>query len=162
MAKILNVNDMLDAAAELERQGLIANAKRLAVVRENMDAAASALAEFLAEERGLRFGPATYEEGAGGLCANFYVGPDGKTCDTIGEGDPGGNWDKARDDPTRATWAEAEAAGYAIQAPHGEDVVYPASNTFTLPGGEPDPLNRKFVSAAYAREAAADHLEETR
>lgn len=88
MAKILSIDDMLEAA----------NRSSLPSYDQHLDAlekAATALAQALADQYGIRIGETTWEgKEFGGLCASFYPRHAEQDCpNVIDEGDPGGDWE---------------------------------------------------------------------
>jgi hypothetical protein len=88
MAKILSIDDMLEAAATCELPGYAEHVSYL-------EDAAHALAKALANHFDLNQGDTTWEgKTKGGLCACFYPKRKGQACpDVIDAGDPGGDWD---------------------------------------------------------------------
>lgn len=86
MAKILDVNGLLDAASDLELPDLDK-------LRENLEHAATDLANALAAHLNIETSGANYEQGFGGLCASFYATSKNQACpDVIDNGDPEGDW----------------------------------------------------------------------
>ena len=85
--KILDVNNMLDAASDSDMP-------ELEVHRVALEQAATALAQALAKHLHIAVGEdAVYEQGFGGLCAAFKPAYDGQDCPPeIDDGDPGGDW----------------------------------------------------------------------
>ena len=85
--KILDVNDLLDAAKSVDLPGFD---KHL----EAIEAAVDALAEDIAAHFQICHVSTAYEPGFGGLCAEFAPEYEGQECpDEIDEGDPDGEWE---------------------------------------------------------------------
>jgi hypothetical protein len=90
MSKILDVNDMLDAAEDCElpeRESL----------QTALELAANDLACALATHLDITMGQeAQYERGFGGLCASFEPRFPKQACpDAIDAGDPSGEWEES-------------------------------------------------------------------
>ena len=84
--KILDVNNMLDAAIESD----MPFEHHVAALEQ----ATTLFAEALAAHLGINSKAATYEYGFGGLCACFYPKTADQECpDVIDEGDKGGDWE---------------------------------------------------------------------
>ncbi len=87
MTKILDINNMLDAA---ENSKLPRFKEHLAA----LEAVAALLANDLAQHLDIVTEPGGYEQGCGGLCCNFYAKHEGQPCpEVIDEGDVGGDWE---------------------------------------------------------------------
>ena len=87
MAKILNIDDMLEAAENSEMPYL-----RMHV--NQVEEAANSLARALAAHLNINVGTADWQgEAFGGTCAPFYPKFDGQPCpEEIDRGDEGGDW----------------------------------------------------------------------
>ena len=88
MSKILNIDDMLEAARELQIPDYDARV-------EQAEAAAGAIGASIATALGIHFEPATWEGKAfGGLCMTFRPAIEGQACpEVIDQGDPSGDWE---------------------------------------------------------------------
>ena len=88
MAKILSVDDMLEAAMECGMPEYDLHVSALEQTAHELGAA-------LAKHLDLRQGETSWEGKAmGGLCASFYPKHKGQACpEAIDNGDPGGDWD---------------------------------------------------------------------
>lgn len=88
MSKILDTNDLLEAAAVLP------DALRELHAR-NIEAAVGLLASALAEHLNVRLREVSDQgSGFGGLCATFEPSSTGQPCpEVLHDGDPGGDWE---------------------------------------------------------------------
>lgn len=88
MAKVLNVNDLLQVS-----QQVLSEDKHDRFV-SMYEALTTILAEDIARELKIHFDTATYQPGFGGLCAEFHSRTKRQKCPTvIDEADPTGDWD---------------------------------------------------------------------
>lgn len=88
MSKILNLDDMIEIARDLDLpsyDALVGQAEE----------AAGAVAAAIASALGVNFEPATWEGAAfGGLCSTFRPAVEGQECpDAIQQGDSSGEWE---------------------------------------------------------------------
>lgn len=88
MAKILSIDDMLEAAQQCDLPQYADHVRLL-------ETAATNLANALAAHLHITAGPATWEgKGFAGLCASFHPKRKKQKCPpVIDDADPGGDWD---------------------------------------------------------------------
>jgi len=87
MSKILDINNMLDAAADCELPEL--NRLLLSLEKE-----VDSLGDALAAHFDIVYRGSSYEQGFGGMCGSFHPRHVNQECpDVIRTGDPGGDWD---------------------------------------------------------------------
>jgi hypothetical protein len=85
--KILDVNDLLEAAQELPNE--IFESLEAALEQATKD-----LAQALADHHGITLHDVSNQPGFGGLCATFRPAHEGQPCPPdIDSGDPSGDWE---------------------------------------------------------------------
>jgi len=89
--KILNAEDLEGAAEALVSAGKL-DADENNRLKANMEDAQGAWADAVARAAGVIHHMTDFD--LGGLCSSFKPGPGGTTCEMIGDGDPGGEWDE--------------------------------------------------------------------
>ena len=86
--KILSIDNMLEAAQD-------SNLPDLDAATQEIETAATNLAERLAKHLDINAGAADYERGFGGCCATFSAKTPDQPCPkVIEDGDPGGDWEE--------------------------------------------------------------------